>query len=146
MKHFLENHKFYVYVNPSRRYSRTETGEPGVYSYTLDVENGTWIKYGEGKYAEYNVDNLYARICKTNADKTVECQYAKNNVSGYEEVTENNKVYLEVYITTYNYAIGEFNAVYDPDTGEFEDARKINVTAAGITVTPVEKQNKIYCF
>lgn len=128
---------FYVYVTPSRRYDRS--GEVDSYTYTSNPE-GTWVKYGT-QYVEYVASNLYARICKTTTTggvSTVECQYAKDNstytvANGYDAVTENNKVYLLVAVDTYNYTIDEF-----------DDTKKINVTAANITVTPVEKQNKIY--
>lgn len=129
--------KLYVYVTPSRRYERS--GTEGSYEYTQN-DDGEFVKYGS-RFIEIDDTKMFARICKTktvSGVSTVDCQYAKDNstyteANGYDEVNENNTVYLEITLENYNYAIGAF-----------EDNKKVTVTAADITVTPVQKQNKIY--
>lgn len=76
--------------------------------------SGNYLKYGDGLIAEIITDNLY--------DYNDANDLVKNTSGKYLKVTTNN----------YNYTIGTIS------TGTF------NVTAAELTVTPVEKQYKIY--
>lgn len=113
----------YVYVTKARRFTRS--GSEGSYVYTQS-DSGTFVKYGEGLYAEYDETKLKAYVCD---DDGMNCRYETLT----EEKSKYNNKYLPVEVSASNYAIGEFDAT-----------KKFEISKAAIEVTPDERQNKIY--
>ncbi len=112
---------FYIYVTNSKRYSY-DAGS-GEYSQS---DAGTYVKYGNNLYAQIIESNMVSYVCESDGTKLV-CQYKKDETAG----ATNN--YLKVVKTSNNYRIKSV-----------DETVVFSISAADITVTPIEKQYKIY--